>query len=89
MNNSAAGESGQIVIRKLFATSLFLIAAWVYAEGLTSSAAAEVTFAVTLPASEPGPITGRLIVVRRRKTPRATAGVRAQRSASFGITSRA
>ena len=48
-------------------SALLFWAVGICAAGVTPSAAAEVTFAVTLPASEAGPITGRLIVVAAKK----------------------
>ena len=52
---------------KPLAALLFRITAGVCLAGFASSAAAEVRFAVTLPATAPGPVTGRLIVVTARK----------------------
>ena len=48
-------------------SALLFWAIGICAAGVSSPAAAEVTFAVTLPASEAGPITGRLIVVAAKK----------------------
>ncbi len=47
--------------------ALVFWAVGICAASVSSPAAAEVTFAVTLPASEPGTITGRLIVVAAKK----------------------
>jgi hypothetical protein len=57
----------QPVVTKPLASLLFWIAAGLSAAGFPSLAAAEVTFAVTLPATEQGRVTGRLIVVAAKK----------------------
>jgi hypothetical protein len=54
------------VTTKPFAALLFCIAS-LCTTAFPSPAGAEVTFAVTLPAAEQGPITGRLIVITARK----------------------
>jgi len=58
----------QIATTKFPAGLLFWFAAGIYSPLFSSPAAAEVTFVVTLPASQQGPITGRLIVVASKRT---------------------
>ena len=65
---------------------LFWIAAGICSAGVASPAAADLTFAVTLPASETGPITGRLIVVAsKRATPEPRLAFGLNGPPAFGI----
>ncbi len=71
---------------KRLAALVFWITAGLCSAGFFSPAAAEVRFAVTVPATEPGPVTGRLIVVAsRRATPEPRLAFGLNGPPAFGI----
>ena len=68
------------------AALLFWIAAGICTAGVATPATAQVRFAVTLPATEPGPVTGRLIVVTsKRATPEPRLAFGLNGPPAFGI----